>query len=254
MNAASGKDSELVEYTLRLGDDALIHAQRLCEWCAAAPMLEEDIAIANVGLDYLGRARMLLQYAGELSGRTEDELAFTRDSGEFRNLLLVELPRGDFAFSMVRQYLLDEYEVLFFTELVNSTDQRLSEIAQKSLKEVRYHLRRSAEWLRRLGLGTQESKHRAQNALDECWGYVAELFERDDLEAALIEQGIAVDRSLLEAAWRENVGKTLAEAELTQPGDEWRQTGGRSGVHTEHLGHMLGDMQFMQRAYPGLEW
>ena len=245
---------QVASFALRLGDDALVLSQRLAEWCADAPMLEEDIAISNVGLDYLGRARMLLQYAGETLGRSEDELAFLRDSGEFRNLLIMELPRGDFAFSMLRQYLIDEFETLYFSELENSQDETLAAIVTKTNKEVSYHLRRHTEWLRRLGLGTEESNQRAQTALEELWGYVSELFLMDDLEMDLCQQGIAVDRSQLEASWREQVVKQLNSVNLQIPTEEICQKGGRDGVHTEHLSHMLSEMQILQRSYPGLEW
>ncbi|NOX52079.1 MAG: phenylacetate-CoA oxygenase subunit PaaC [Gammaproteobacteria bacterium] len=247
-------DDQIAEYALRLGDDALVFGQRLCEWCADAPTLEEDIAISNVGLDYLGRARMALQYAGKTLGRTEDELAFLRDSGEFRNLLLVELPRGDFAFSMVRQYLLDEFELLFFTQLCGSKDDTLGAIAAKTVKEVRYHQRRSANWMQRLGLGTQESQARTQAAIDQLWGYMPELFEMDELETSLLQAGIAVDRLELHSKWLNTVTAQLASANLQIPQIDWQVVGGRKGVHTEHLGHMLGEMQFLQRAYPGLQW
>lgn len=248
------QQQHVAEYALRLGDDALVLSQRLCEWCADAPLLEEDIAMANVSLDYLGRARMLLQYAGSIVERSEDELAYLRDAHEFRNLLIVELPRGDFAFSMARQYLLDEFEVLFFSALCNSSDNTLAAIAAKTLKEVRYHQRRSTEWLRRLGLGSAESNRRTQAALDELWGYVAEFFDCDELETQLQRDGIAVDRSALQPAWRSAVSTHIASVELSLPGDDWQVRGGRSGVHTEHLGHMLSEMQFLQRAYPGAEW
>ncbi len=247
-------NNQIAEYALRLGDDALVFGQRLCEWCADAPTLEEDIAISNVGLDYLGRARMALQYAGKTLGRTEDELAFLRDSGEFRNLLLVELPRGDFAFSMVRQYLLDEFELLFFAQLCKSKDDTLGAIAAKTVKEVRYHQRRSANWMQRLGLGTQESQARTQAAIDQLWGYMPELFEMDELEASLLQAGIAVDRVELHSKWLDIVSAQFASANLQVPESDWQVVGGRKGVHTEHLGHMLGEMQFLQRAYPGLEW
>lgn len=248
------RSEQISEYALRLGDDALVLSQRLTEWCADAPMLEEDIAITNVALDYLGRARMLLQYAGELQGRTEDELAYLRDSGEFTNLLIMELPRGDFAFSMIRQYLIDEFEALFFAELIHSNDERLAAIAEKTLKEVRYHTRRSAQWVRRLGLGTEESHRRAQAGLEEIWGYVSEFFVMDKLEIELLAADIAVDRRKLEERWLADVRSLLSESALTPPADGIRQEGGRMGVHTEHLGHMLSEMQFLQRAYPGLEW
>ncbi|MEM6999487.1 MAG: 1,2-phenylacetyl-CoA epoxidase subunit PaaC [Pseudomonadota bacterium] len=245
---------DIAEYALSLGDDALILSQRMCEWCADAPLLEEDIAIANVGLDYLGRARMLLQYAGALTNKTEDELAYLRDAPAFKNMLMVELPRGDFAFSQVRHYLLDEFELLFFSALMTSTDQTLAAVAAKTDKEVRYHLRRSTEWMRRLALGTEESHKRTQIALDELWGYVAEFFVMTELETRLHQHGVAVDRSTLELQWREKVVGLLEELDLTKPDDGWRVLGGREGRHTEHLGHMLGEMQFLQRSYPGLEW
>ena len=249
MNAA-----EIPKYALRLGDDALITAQRLCEWSSRAPTLEEDLALANVGLDYLGRARMLYSYAGELLGKTEDQLAYLRDAREFENAMIVELPRGDFAFTMVRQYLLDEFESRFFTALTNSTDARLAAIAQKTVKEVRYHLRRSMEWMKRLGLGTTESNDRSQQALDELWGYVDELFEMDALEESLMQSGVAVDKARLRADWNAAVKESLLAVGLSVPSHDWQVRGGRSGIHTEHLGHLLTELQYLQRAYPGLAW
>ena len=246
--------ADTAEYALCLGDDALILGQRLCEWCADAPLLEEDIAIANVGLDYLGRARLLLQYAGQTLGKSEDELAFLRDAPAFKNLLIFELPRGDFAFSQVRHYLIDEFESLFFSALTESSDHQLSGIAAKSEKEVRYHLRRSREWMRRLAMGTQESHQRTQTALDELWGYVAEFFVLTDSEARLLDANVSVDRRTLEPEFKTAVATLFEEVGLTQPSDDWQVIGGRQGQHTEHLGHMLGEMQFMQRSYPGLEW
>ena len=245
---------EISQYAVRLGDDALITAQRLCEWSSRAPTLEEDLALANVGLDYLGRARMCYSYAGELLGKTEDQLAYLRDAREFENAMIVELPCGDFAFTMVRQYLLDEFELRFFTALANSTDARLAAIAQKTVKEVTYHLRRSWEWMKRLGMGTTESNDRSQQALDELWGYVDELFEMDALEKALMTSGVAVDKATLRADWDAVVKATLLAVGLSLPSHDWQVRGGRSGVHTEHLGHLLTELQFLQRAYPGLAW
>lgn len=247
-------EQALAQYALRLGDDALVLGQRLCEWCACAPILEEDIAIANVGLDYFGRARMALQYAGSLLGKSEDELAFLRDANAFTNLLMVELPVGDFAFSMVRHYLLDEFEILFFAQLARSEDPTLAAIAAKSNKEVAYHFRRSRQWMRRLALGTGESKQRTQRAVDELWGYVDELFAMDELEESLVAQGIAVDRATLKDSWHRQVTELFAELAIELPGQDWQVSGGRQGVHTEHLGRMLSEMQFLQRAYPGLDW
>ena len=246
--------ADISRYSLRLADDALITAQRLCEWSSRAPTLEEDLALANVGLDYLGRARMCYSYAGELLGKTEDQFAYLRDPREFENAMIVELPRGDFAFTMVRQYLLDEFESRFFKALTNSTDARLAAIAQKTVKEVRYHLRRSWEWMKRLGLGTAESNDRSQQALDELWGYVDELFEMDALEKALMTSGVAVDKATLRADWDAVVKATLLTLGLSVPSHDWQVRGGRSGVHTEHLGHLLTELQFLQRAYPGLAW
>ena len=244
----------VARYAVRLGDDALIAGQRLCEWSSRAPTLEEDLALSNVALDYLGRTRMLYAYAGELTGVDEDQLAGARDCDQFENLLMVELPRGDFAFTMARQYLLDIFEHLFFAHLCDSADERLAAIAGKAVKEVRFHERRSLEWMRRLGMGTQQSLARLQTAVDELWGYVDELFAMDELETDLAAQGIAVDRSLLAERWREQVTHTLTDVGVQVPGSDWQVIGGRAGVHTEHLGHLLSEMQFMQRAYPGLDW
>lgn len=241
-------------YARRLGDDALILGQRLCEWCSNAPVLEEDLALANTALDYLGRARLLLSYAGSFSGKTEDELAFLRGEREFENLLLVELPNGDFAFSMARQFLLDVFEHGFFAALAASSDEQLAAIAGKAGKEVRYHLRRSAEWLRRLGLGTEESNARTQAALDELWGYTAELFEMDSLEERLVSTGVAVDRRVLQAGWLAEVTRAITQAGLRVPETAWSVRGGREGVHTEYLGHLLSELQYLQRAHPGLSW
>lgn len=246
----------ILEYAVRLGDDALILGHRLSEWCSYAPFLEEDLALTNVALDYIGRARMFYAYAAELSGdgRGEDSFAFLRDCREFRNLLLHELPRGDFAFTMARQYLVDEYALAYMRALQDSADSRLAGIADKAVKESTYHLRRSRDWMLRLGDGTEESHGRLQAAVNDLWGFTHELFEPDDLEASLIEQGIAVDSAALKPAWERAVAATLDEATLVAPDGEWSVRGGRQGIHTEHLGHLLSELQFMQRAYPGLEW
>lgn len=253
---ANVSDKDLRDYAVRLGDDALILGHRLSEWCSRGPFLEEDLALSNVSLDYLGRARMLYSYAAELAGgdATEDSFAFQRDCREFRNLLMHELPRGDFAFTMARQYLLDEYGLAFMQALLASADERLSAIAAKAVKESRYHLRRSRDWILRLGDGTPESHERLQHALDELWGYTAELFEMDALETSLAAEGVAVNSTALKPAWERAVQDTLVEATMALPGDDWSVRGGREGLHTEYLGHLLSDLQFMQRAYPGLEW
>lgn len=248
------QNTSISTFTLRLADDAMVLSQRLCEWVSNAPVLEEDIALANVALDYLGRARMFYTYAGELQGQTADELAFLRDARAYTNLLMVELPRGDFAFSMVRQYFLDEFNLLFLAELQQSKDQRLADIAAKAIKETRYHLQRSREWMRRLGLGTAESNKRAQAAANELWGYVDELFAMDELESKLCDEGIAVGRKGFEQLWRQSVAGLFEEIDLNLPDIDWQVMGGRQGIHTEHLGHMLTEMQYMQRAYPGQTW
>ena len=246
----------LIDYVIALGDDSLILSQRLTEWCSRGPFLEEDLALSNVALDYLGRARMFYQYAIELEGniRTEDDIAFLRDEREFKNHLIYELPRGDFAFTMARQLIIDVFNSHFLAKLAQSSDQQLAGIASKAIKETQYHLRRSQEWALRLGDGTMESHSRMQNALDDLWGFSKELFETHDSELDLIAAGIAVDRNALKDTWRTQINGILAQATLEQPDDTWYQTGGRDGKHTEHLGLILPELQFMQRAYPGLSW
>lgn len=252
-NATDSTDP-LARYIIRLGDDALILGQRLCEWSSNAPTLEEDLALSNVALDFLGRARMLYGYAAEMTGGSEDELAFTRDERQYENLLLVELPRGDFAFTMMRQFLLDTFEASYFAALRNSADPTLAAIAAKTVKEVDYHLRRSRDWIRRLGLGTEESQQRLQAATDELWGYVDELFETDDVERSLIGRGIAVDREAIHDNWHAAVATLVSQSGITLPESPWQVSGGRQGVHTEHLGHLLSEMQYLQRAHPGQQW
>lgn len=255
MNANNANEAVL-QYAVRLGDDALILGHRLSEWCSNAPFLEEDLALTNVALDYIGRARMFYSYAAELSGdgRSEDSFAYLRDCREFTNLLLHELPRGDFAFTMARQYLVDEYALAFMQALQDSTDPRLAGIAAKAVKESTYHLRRSRDWVLRLGDGTEESHRRLQSAVDDLWGYTDELFEPDALETGLVKAGIAVDSAALRPAWDAAVRATLEEATITVPAGDWSVRGGRQGIHTESLGHLLSELQFMQRAYPGLQW
>ncbi len=244
------------EYVLRLGDDALILGQRLSEWCGHSPFLEEDIAMANTALDHIGRARLLLSHAAALEGRGRDEdaLAYLRDEREFRNALLCELPNGDYGCTLVRQYLLDAFHVRLFDALRGSTDAGLAAIAAKAVKESSYHVRRSRDWVVRLGDGTDESHARVQAALDELWGYTDELFASDATIAAVVEVGIAPAPASLAADWRDDVDATLAEAGLVLPGDGWRGAGGRDGRHTEHLGPLLAELQFVQRAYPGQRW
>lgn len=252
--------SALFEYLLRLGDNDLILAQRLGEWIGHGPVLEEDIALANVGLDLLGQGRLWLTRAGEVEGkgRDEDDLAFLRDGGAFRNIQLVELPNGDFAATMARQFYFDLAHVRLLRALTGSTDPRVAEIAAKAAKEAAYHAERSADWIVRLGDGTEESHARMQRALDRLWPYTGELFAADDVELALIATGVAADPRALREPWLADVDAVLVEATLARPTGEWmhgsRGRGGRQGAHTEHLGHLLAEMQFLQRAYPGARW
>lgn len=243
-------------YAVRLGDDALVLGHRLSEWTSRAPFLEEDLALTNVALDFVGRARMFYQYAAELTGgdATEDTFAYSRDAREFTNLLMLELPRGDFAFTIVRQFLYDAFALPFLRELKQSSDERLAAIAAKAEKESTYHLRRGRDWMIRLGDGTADSHQRMQTALDDLWGYTHELFAVDDLEQGLIDAGIAVDPRSLRDEWQQTVSSTLNEATLEQPESSWEISGGRTGYHTENLGFLLAELQFMQRAYPGLKW
>ena len=244
------------EYVLRLGDNALILGQRLAEWCGHGPFLEEDIALANTALDHVGRARMLLTHAGEMEGqgRDEDALAFRRDERDFRNFLICELPVGDFAFTLVRQFLLDVYHLHLFDALQGSADDTLAGIAAKAVKECAYHVRRSTDWVQRLGDGTAESHARAQAALDELWPYSNEFFAGDAIDAAMESTGVAPTLAAIYTAWQAETESTLAAATLAIPADEWQATGGRDGLHTEHMGHLLAEMQVLQRSHPGLEW
>lgn len=247
---------DLMDYAVALGDDALVLGQRISEWCSNAPFLEEDLALANVALDFIGRARMYFSYAAALEGkgRDEDAIAYLRDCREYRNLLILELPRGDFAFSTARQFLVDAFNLLFLQKLCGSADAELAGIAAKALKESRYHLRRSRDWMLRLGDGTPESRRRLQRALEEIWGYTHEMFRMTPAETRLAGAGIAVDRGALRTEWLALVEPVLAEATLARPADGWAVSGGREGTHTEHLGHLLSELQFLQRAYPGQQW
>jgi ring-1,2-phenylacetyl-CoA epoxidase subunit PaaC len=246
----------LFTYVLRLADNALVLGHRLSEWCGRAPVLEEDLALGNMGLDLIGQARSLYTYAGEIEGRGRDEdaLAYLRDARDFRNILLVEQPNGDFAVTMVRQLIYAAFAHLYFTALTRSGDSTLAAVAGKSVKELAYHLRHCAEWTIRLGDGTAESHRRAQGAVDELMPYAGEMFEIDDIEAPLIAAGIAVDPAPLKAEFDRTLANVLAEATLVRPASAWSQSGGRSGRHSEHLGHILAELQFLQRAYPGARW
>jgi ring-1,2-phenylacetyl-CoA epoxidase subunit PaaC len=250
------RESPLFCYTLRLADNVLILGHRLSEWCGHAPVLEEDLALANMALDLIGQARSFYSYAGEIEGRGRDEdaLAYLRDAREYRNVLLVEQPNGDFALTIVRQLFFAAFAQPYFQKLAHSYDATLAAIATKAEKEMAYHLRHAAEWAIRLGDGTEESHRRAQDAVDELMPYTGELFEADQVEASLIETGVAPDPASVRPFWNKTIQEVLTEATLTLPLDGFMQTGGRNGRHSEHLGHLLAELQFLQRAYPGASW
>ena len=246
----------LVEYLLRLADDRLVLGHRLSEWCGHAPILEEDIALGNVALDLVGQATALLDLAGtaEGQGRDADALAYFREAVEFRNVLLVELPRGDFAVTMVRQLLFDAHDVLLTAALARSAHEGLAGVMAKAHKEARYHVRHSGDWVVRLGDGTAESHARAQAALDLVWRYAPELFVPDAVDAEMVARGIGADLDALRPEWERSVREVLAEATLTVPAGGFAARGGRHGRHTEHLGHMLAEMQIVARSHPGASW
>jgi len=246
----------LFEWLLRLADNAVVLSHRLSEWCGHGPVLEEDLALANVSLDLIGQARLWLSYAGEVegAGRDEDKLAFMRDSTDYHNVLLLEQPNGDYALTMARQFYFDTWHFHFLKALCKSSDQRVAEIAEKSVKEVTYHLGRSTEWVAVLGDGTEESHARMQTAIDDLWMYTGEMFEMDTVEQAMAKAGISVDLATLHDPWLAHVRSTLGEATLTVPQPSWMQRGGKRGIHSEHMGFMLAEMQFLQRAYPGATW
>jgi ring-1,2-phenylacetyl-CoA epoxidase subunit PaaC len=243
-------------YILRLADNALVLGHRLTEWSSRAPTMEEDIALSNIALDLVGQARALYGRACALAGdgRDEDQLAYLRDAHGFLNVQLAERPNGDFADTMARQLCYAAFAVPLWNALARSRDAELAGIAGKAEKECAYHLRHSSEWVIRLGDGTAESRGRMQRAIDEVWMFTAELFDVDDVDRAMIEAGIGTDTSNLRPAWNETVNEVLAEATLRCPADGWMVSGGRRGMHTEHLGHMLAKMQFLRRAYPGATW
>jgi ring-1,2-phenylacetyl-CoA epoxidase subunit PaaC len=249
-------ETPLVLYTLRRADDALILGHRLSEWCGHAPMLEEDMALANMGLDLLGQARELYAYAARVEGgdNDEDKFAYLRDVRQYRNLLLVEQPNGDFARTMVRQFFFAAFADLYWRAMMRSSDATLAAIAAKSEKESAYHVRHASEWMVRLGDGTEESHRRAQTAIDDLWAYTGEMFVVDDAERSLIERGIAIDPATLRSQWLKTISAVVDEATLGLPKSDWMQQGGRSGRHSEHLGHLLSELQSMQRSFPGATW
>lgn len=244
------------QYLLRLGDTSLVLGQRLAEWVGHSPALEEDLGLANLSLDLIGQARLLLSYAGELEGRgrAEDALAFLRDAPAFLNVALAEQPNGDFGRTIVRQVLLDAWQLEMYEGLSGSSDVRLASIAAKAIKETRYHFRFSVGWLVRLGDGTEESHRRVQDALSELWRFTAELFAADEVDEVLAATGVAPQLPDLQARWSARIDEVLKEATLTRPPSVPYQWHGKRGVHTEHLGHMLAEMQHLQRTYPGAQW
>lgn len=253
---AKASAAGLLAYVLGLADDALVLGHRLSEWSGKAPTLEEDIALSNLALDLIGQARLFYAYAGEVEGkgRGEDHFAYLRDEHAFTNLLLVEQPNGDFAATIVRHLLYTAFMQPYLKALAASQDARLAEIATKAEKEIAYHLRHASEWVIRLGDGTDESHRRTAHALEDLWMYTGELFEMGADEQDLAGRSIAPDRQAVRPVWDRTIDGVLARATLQRPKDRWMQVGGRSGVHTEHLGRMLAEMQVLHRAHPGATW
>lgn len=250
------KQEALFEYVLRKADDTLILGHRLSEWCGHGPVLEEDIALTNLALDLIGQATELYQYAAEVEnkGRNEDDLAFLRLEREYKNVLLVEQTNGDFGKTIVRQFLFDHFQSLLYERLMNSADEQIAAIAEKSIKEVKYHLKHSSEWVIRLGDGTEESHNRVQESVTDLSRYIEELFYQDEVDEILIKEGIAVDTASFKEEYYNNINAVLSEATLSLPEKMWQLDGGRKGVHSEHLGLLLAELQYMQRTYPGMEW
>jgi ring-1,2-phenylacetyl-CoA epoxidase subunit PaaC len=246
----------LIDYTLHLADTVLILGQRNAEWCGHGPVLEQDIAITNISLDLIGQARNFYQHAASLigSGATEDTLAYLRKEREFKNLLLVEQPNGDWGQTILRQFFFSQFQYLLFEQLQNSKDHQVAAIAEKSLKEITYHLRWSSEWVIRLGDGTEESHKRMLKAVEELWRYTGEMFEAASYELRAETEGISVDPSQLKSSWLNKVREVFTDATLPVPEKVFMQTGGKEGKHTEHLGYILTELQYMQRAYPNCEW
>jgi ring-1,2-phenylacetyl-CoA epoxidase subunit PaaC len=246
----------LFRYALRLGDLSLVLGQRLGEWVGHSPELEEDLGLANIALDLIGQARLLLTYAGEVEGRGrgEDDIAFLREHGEYLNPILAEQPNGDFGRTIVRQVLIDAFQLELYERMTASTDERLAAIAAKSVKEIRYHLRYSGGWLVRLGDGTDESHARVQSALEALWPYTVELFAEDELDRTMADSGVAPRLSDVKLAWAQRIDDILGEATLQRPCDRPHSWHGKRGQHSEHLGYMLAEMQYLQRTYPGARW
>lgn len=249
-------NQDLYTYVLRQADNAMILCQRLCQWAAKAPELEEDIALTNIGLDMIGQARSLYQYAAELSDipTNEDELVFMRDERQWSNFLLVEQPNGNFADTMARQYFYDVWHLEYLQQLLSSQDQRLADIAAKSVKEAKYHVRHSSTWIKRLGDGTQLSHERMQTAVNNMWLFTPEMFAADELDEKLLKANIGVNLELVKNAWETQVHATLVDATLNIPEQAFLQLGGREGMHSQHMGYLLAEMQILPRSMPGLTW
>lgn len=271
--------SNHILYTLQLADNALIYGHRLGEWCGHGPVLEQDIAITNISLDFIGQTRSFFQHAANLFNALpqadkagfflsialdekiktgeqldEDDLAYLRDGWDYRNILLTEQPNGDWAMTIARAFFFDVFNHLYYSELQKSKDVQLAAIAEKSLKEVTYHKRWSSEWMIRLGDGTDESHTRLQNAVNDIWSFTGEMFNMSDAEKSMLEQGISVDTEKLKSDWKQEVDAILSEATISLPENDWMQKGGKVGKHSEHLGYILAELQFMQRTYPGMKW
>jgi ring-1,2-phenylacetyl-CoA epoxidase subunit PaaC len=279
MSQQAGGQTSRLQYTLQIADTILIHAQRLSEWCGHGPILEQDIALTNTALDHIGASRSLFQHAAEqynalpederaaaftspaleqsfaAKGRAEeDDLAYLRDAWDFRNVLLAEQPNEDWAYTVVRSFFLDAYNYYFYMALRQSSDTTLAAIAEKSLKEVTYHLKWSSEWVIRLGDGTEESSARMQGAINDRWAFTGELFIPSAADKAALEDGYGPDLADLQALWEGRVASVFSEAGMKTPPGKWMQQGGKDGIHSEHLGYILAEMQYMQRVYPGMSW
>ena len=246
----------LFQYCLRMGDTHNVLSHRMAEWCSNAHILEEDIAMTNIALDHIGAASAWLTYAGKVEGkgRTEDDLTFKRNEREYFNLLIAELPNGNFADTLARNFMFDVFAKLYYTQLQESADETLAGIAGKVLKEANYHLKHSSQWIVRLGDGTEESHKKMQDAIDEVWRFTGNMFEMDEVDMILADAGVGVDVRELKEAWKTIVDDVMEEANLTLPTNNFMMTGSKEGMHTEALGHMLAEMQFLPRAYPDAKW
>ncbi len=248
--------TDLFTYTIRQADNSMILCQRLCQWVAKGPELEEDIALTNIGLDMIGQARSLYQYAAQLNDKydSEDDLAFLRDEREWFNFLLVEQPNGNFADTIARQYFYDVWHLAFLEQMIDSKDEYLAAVAAKSIKEATYHVRHSSTWVKRLGDGTQLSKQRMQAGVDEMWLFTPEMFESDEIDQRMLSAGIAADLDVVKQQWQQQVTSVLDEATLDIPDEAFLVNGGRQGVHTQHMGYLLAEMQILPRSFPGCDW